>query len=58
MEGFVNNTILPTGHDADPIPVPLTAQNSSLWALWHISQHDLSTLPIPYLDGHTIPPHP
>jgi hypothetical protein len=57
-EGFVNDTILPTGHDSDPVPANLTADNSSLWALWHIAQKDLSTNPIPYRDGHTIPPIP
>jgi hypothetical protein len=58
VEGFVNDTILPTGYDSDPVPNPLTADNSSLWALWHIAQQDLSTNPIPYLDGQTIPPIP
>jgi hypothetical protein len=60
VEGFVNDTILPTGHDSDPFLTAdqLTAENSSLWALWHIAQRDLSTEPIPYLDRHTIPPIP
>jgi hypothetical protein len=56
VNGFRNATNLPTGNDADPIAEPLTPQNSSLWQLWHISQRDLSTKPIPYLDGSTSPP--
>jgi hypothetical protein len=58
QDGFVNDTNLPTGHDSDPIDDNLTPQTGTLWNLWHISQRDLSTQPISYLNRSSVPPLP
>ena len=60
VDGFVNETILPTGHPDDLPHVGEWLPNggTTLWDLWHAAQRDLSTNPIAYLDRHTIPPLP
>ena len=54
VNGFRNDAGIPTG-ESGPV-VALSPTSSTLWNLWNAAQHDLSTEPIPYLDGHTEPP--
>ena len=63
VNGFSNNTTLPTGqaapvNTASDSVAQLSPATSTLWDLWNISQLDLSTQPIPYLNGSTEPPNP
>jgi hypothetical protein len=63
VNGFSNNTPLPTGQTVPEIspsyPIgALSPSTSTLWKLWNISQLNLSTEPIPYLDGRTESPNP
>ena len=62
VNGFSNNTPLPTGINVPEIAasdptVALSPSTSTLWKLWNVSQLNLSTEPIPYLDGSTKPPN-
>ena len=60
VDGFINETSLPTGHSTDPPHVGEWLPNTgiTLWDLWHAAQRDLSQQPIYYLDGHSEPPIP
>ena len=63
VNGFSNNTPLPTGQLVPDIAAgsamaPLTPPTSTLWKVWKTSQLNLSTEPIPYLDGSIEPPNP
>ena len=63
VNGFSNNTPLPTGQNVPEIAasdptVTLSPSTSTLWKLWNGSQLNLSTEPIPYLDGSTQSPNP
>ena len=56
-DGFSNNTTLPTGASSATV-VALSPSNSTLWDQWRQAQTELSTRPIPYLNGSSMPPNP
>ena len=58
VNGFRNQTDIPTGEPSDPAVAPTTKDAATLWQLFNYGRLQLATEPIPLLDGTTKPPIP
>jgi len=58
INGFCNQTDIPTGEPSDPSVAPTTKDTATLYQLFNYGRLLLATEPIPFLDGTTKPPIP